>query len=194
MGRAAGEAESGLLRNVPRPRSQSSSPLQPALALMVRWVPGVRVCVGGAEGQRSELQRRVGGAPNPEKERGRRAFQSSRERSQRRAPVRQRGRGSGRGRRVPQREGAAKGAPGPRPGWAEGGREGRSPPPAAGAAPRPAATPSPASPAAPDSPPRADRAVSAQEDVRRVPDAPPAARRAPQPAAALEAHGPRLPR
>lgn len=39
---------------------------------------------------------------------------------------------------------------------------------------------------------RADRAVPAQEDVGRVPDAPPAARRAPQPAAALEAHGPRL--
>lgn len=41
-------------------------------------------------------------------------------------------------------------------------------------------------------PPRADRAVPPQEDVRRVPDAPPSTRRAPQPAAALEAHGPRL--
>ena len=46
-GERAGEAESGLPAERPQPRSQSSSPLQPALAMMVRWVPGVCVRVGG---------------------------------------------------------------------------------------------------------------------------------------------------
>ena len=44
-GERAGKAESGLPAERPQPRSQSSSPLQPALAMMVRWVSGVCVRV-----------------------------------------------------------------------------------------------------------------------------------------------------